>query len=295
MGYTLSVGRECDGMERDWDKLRRWIIRRQLEGQPVTLICAQAQVSRKMFYYWWTRYQADGWTGLEAKPKGRPRGPELDRSLRDKVVTLRKRYGWGPNKIAGYLRHRGFTVDHHQAYAVLCEAGLNHPVSKPRTTWGTKRFQREHANSLWQADCTRCDDDAWMISFQDDYSRFITGSAKVWDPTGENAIRLLDLAVRRHGVPEQVLTDQGTQFTPASGGQSCFTSHCEELGIQHITASKRRPTTIGKIEAFHNADVNEAHRFNQHWSFIRYYNYIRPHEALHYLTPATIYFQNRKV
>ena len=92
-----------------------------------------------------------------------------------------------------------------------------------------------------------------MISFQDDHSHFVTGSVKIRDPTGENAITLLEKAVRRFGVPEQVLTDQGNQFKPARGELSWFTCQCAELGIHHITASKRRPTTIGKIEAFHKA------------------------------------------
>ena len=76
-----------------------------------------------------------------------------------------------------------------------------------------------------------------MISYQDDRSRFITGSVKIWSPTGENAILLLDKAVKRFGVPDQILTDQGTQFTPARGGTSEFARHCRELGIEHITAS----------------------------------------------------------
>jgi transposase InsO family protein len=180
------------------------------------------------------------------------------------------------------------TVDHHKVYAVICEAGLNHP-DMPRKTWGTKRFQREHNNSLWQADFKLCNDDFWMISYQDDHSRFITGSIKVWNPTGENAILLLDKAVKQHGVPKQILTDQGTQFKPSRGETSEFDRHCTELGIQHITESVRRPTTCGKIEAFHKAYELESHLFKEHWSFIRYYNYTRPHEALNYLTPAEIY------
>ena len=54
-----------------------------------------------------------------------------------------------------------------------------------------------------------------MISYLDDRSRFITGSVKIWNPTGENAMLLLDRAVKRYGVPKQILTDQGTQFKPA--------------------------------------------------------------------------------
>jgi hypothetical protein len=56
-----------------------------------------------------------------------------------------------------------------------------------------------------------------MISYLDDRSRFITGSIKIWSPTGENAMLLLDRAVKRYGAPRQILTDQGTQFKPARG------------------------------------------------------------------------------
>jgi transposase InsO family protein len=75
---------------------------------------------------------------------------------------------------------------------------------------------------------------------------------------------LLDRAVRRYGIPRQILTDQGTQFKPARGETSAFDRHCSELGIEHITASVRRPTTCGKIEAFHKAYKLESHLFNAH-------------------------------
>ena len=68
-----------------------------------------------------------------------------------------------------------------------------------------------------------------------------------------------------------------------------FMHHCSELGIERICASVRRPTTCGKIEAFHKAYEVESHLFTQHRSFIRYYNYTRPHEGINYLTPGGIY------
>ena len=58
-------------VDRDWSKLRKWIIKKRLEGKPVTAICVEAQIDRKMFYRWWSRYQADGWKGLEEKAKGK--------------------------------------------------------------------------------------------------------------------------------------------------------------------------------------------------------------------------------
>jgi putative transposase len=127
-----------------------------------------------------------------------------------------------------------------------------------------------------------------MVRYQDDHSRFITGSVKIYSPTGKNTIFLLERTVKRYGVPEQILADRGTQFKPARGGTSEFELHCQDLGIEQITASVRRPTTIGKIEAFHKAYEIEARLFKEHWTFIRIYNYTRPHEGLNYLTPAEI-------
>jgi transposase InsO family protein len=131
-----------------------------------------------------------------------------------------------------------------------------------------------------------------VISYQDDHSRFITGSVKVWNPTGENALLLLDKVVKRFGAPKQILTDQGTQFKLARGGLSEFGLHCRDLGIEHITASVRRPATCGRIEAFHKAYELESHLFKGHWSFIRYYNYVRPDEGINYFTPAEIYLKD---
>ncbi len=96
-----------------------------------------------MFYRWWNRYQTQGWEGLKEKPKGRPCGPQLDEPIKEKIIKLRKRYEWGPKKIAGHLNHKDIDVDHHQVYAVICQAGLNHPISAPRKTWGTSVL-REH-------------------------------------------------------------------------------------------------------------------------------------------------------
>ena len=280
-------------MDRDLDQLKAWIVRKRLQGCSVTQICSSAKISRDMFYRWWNRYLAEGKDGLKEKARGRPKGSEVEGSLKNKVIKMRERYEWVPKKLAGRLKLMGYEIDNNQAYRIICEAGLNHPISEPRKTWGTKRFQREHCNSLWQADFKLCDDDNWMISYLDDRSRFINGSVKIWNPTGENAMLLLDRAVRRYGIPMQILTDQGTQFKPARGEISAFDRHCSELGIEHITTSVRRPTTCGKIEAFHKAYELESHLFNEHWSFIRYYNYTRPHEGIGYLTPAEIYLKEK--
>jgi transposase len=68
-----------------------------------------------MLYYWWNRYQTSGWEGLKEKPKERPCGAKLEKSLTERIIKLCKRYEWRPNKIEGYL-HKNVDVNHHQVY-----------------------------------------------------------------------------------------------------------------------------------------------------------------------------------
>lgn len=130
-----------------------------------------------------------------------------------------------------------------------------------------------------------------MISFLDDHSRYITGSRKYWEPSSENVIKTLEKALKHHGNPTQILTDKGSQFYSVRGGTSSFTEFCTDNEIEHITASKRRPTTIGKIEAFHKAYGNEYPIVNSHKKFIKYWNYERPHAGIGYLIPYEVYFK----
>jgi transposase InsO family protein len=130
------------------------------------------------------------------------------------------------------------------------------------------------------------------LSLLDDHSRFILGSTIHHNPTAEHAITLLEESISQYGKPEQVLTDRGTQFYPARGGTSEFTEFCTRNGIEHIVASVRRPSTIGKIEAFHKAYVYEAWMYPTHREFVNYWNYERPHQAIGYLYPVDVYFRD---
>ena len=63
-------------------------------------------------------------------------------------------------------------------------------------------------------------------------------------------------ALRRHGVPEQILTDNGKVFTGRFGpagsvSEVLFDRICAENGIRHLLTAPRSPTTTGKIERWH--------------------------------------------
>jgi transposase InsO family protein len=277
---------------------RRWIVRRKLEGSRSAEIATTLRIDERTVYRWWRVYRKNGWEGLAVKSRKPHRFWRTPQETVKLILKLRREKRWGPCKIEGYLRNYGgegvVAVGHNAIHRILIEAGLNNPIEAPRKVWGKRRFQRPYSNDLWQADFKMTEEDEWMISYLDDHSRFVPGSEINHDPTGEHAIHLLEDCIHQYGKPGQILTDQGTQFHPARGDLSAFTEFCTGNDIEHITASVRRPSTIGKIEAFHKAYESEAWMFNSHREFVDYWNYQRPHQGIGYLYPADIYFRDLK-
>ena len=61
-------------------------------------------------------------------------------------------------------------------------------------------------------------------------------------------------AMRRHGVPEAILSDNGKVFTGRFGprqGEVLFDRICREHSIRHLLTAPASPTTTGKVERFH--------------------------------------------
>ncbi len=57
---------------------------------------------------------------------------------------------------------------------------------------------------------------------------------------------LIDIILARHGLPHQILSDQGTQFAG-----SLMQGLCKHLGIQSITTSPFHPQANRSVECFH--------------------------------------------
>jgi putative transposase len=284
---------------RDIVKMRWWCMRKREQGWSGNEIAAHLQVPRRTVYDWIAKYR--GCRKEEMVNRPNKVVVEVDDRTRKFVLRLGEKHNWGPCRIERYIRK--FKPDgiqpigHCSIYTIFVEEGVNQPIDFIRKTWGKRRFERMHSNSLWQADFKLTDDDRWLLTFLDDHSRFIPGARIEHDATTDFALRLFKRCTRKYGLPEQVLTDQGTQFYCADKegkkhGESEFTQMLKELGVQHIVASKRRPTTIGKVERFHRTYEEEAWRYKTLGAFLRYYNYERPHQALDYDFPAEVYFRD---
>ncbi len=85
----------------------------------------------------------------------------------------------------------------------------------------------------------------YLISVLDDYSRFIVSHRVFTTQTADNVIQVFKQAVQEYGVPNQVLTDRGSQFYSWKG-ISQFQELLGNLNVEHILTSPQSPQTIGK-------------------------------------------------
>jgi hypothetical protein len=156
---------------------------------------------------------------------------------------------------------------------------------------------------LWQMDITggvRLTDGAELkvVTGIDDHSRFCVSARVVRRATAKPVCDALAEAMRAHGIPDQILTDNGKVFTGRFGpgsGEVLFDRICRENGIRHLLTAPRSPTTTGKVERFHKtlkkdflADktfetIEEAQAAVDSW--VVEYNTQRPHQGIGMVPP----------
>ena len=150
---------------------------------------------------------------------------------------------------------------------------------------------------LWHTDWTICPFTGMnLIAFIDDYSRFIVHAEYFANATTENTILASQLAINRYGKPDAILTDHGTQFTPAKGDIGLFTEFCINNKISHILGRVHHPQTNGKIERWFGTYKQEFKDGEDTLiSFVDYYNERRLHQGINYITPLERYKCNINV
>jgi hypothetical protein len=139
----------------------------------------------------------------------------------------------------------------------------------------------------------------YLVAFLDDHSRFLVGYGLHASQSSALVIEVARASWTAYGVPEEILTDNGSQYVTWRG-KSAFARELEKRGIQQIVATPRRPQTLGKIERFWGTlwreciesavfvDLGDARQ--RIGLFIDHYNFQRPHQGIDGLVPADRFF-----
>jgi hypothetical protein len=134
----------------------------------------------------------------------------------------------------------------------------------------------------------------------DDHSRYCVCARLVARATAKPVCDAFAQAMRAHGVPDQVLTDNGKVFTARFGpgpGPVPFDRICTDNGVRHLLTAPYSPTTTGKVERFHRtlrkeffgpndyrfATLAEAQAALDAW--VAEYNTERPHQSIGMVPP----------
>ena len=277
---------------RSWTNTKVWAARqvekaenRTERGKKVRWLSEILGISRQSIYTWWHKYQKWGKAGLIQQSRRPKTIHRISSESENEILGIKENTDHGCEKIAFDVVASTMTV-----WRYLTKNKRLTKVKFKRRIW--KFFQRKHSNSLWQMDLSEITPEIWSVSIIDDHSRFITGF-KLCDgvPTVDDIVAELERSFSIHGMPRQILTDRGSQFfANQKGAVSTFDLWCHAAGIQHIKAARRKPTTTGKVEKWHDnlkkeciqkasptelQDILLLKRIcNQ---YIEYYNYSRPH------------------
>jgi transposase InsO family protein len=256
---------------------------------------------------WKARFAEHGPAGLDDKPMGRPTGSRLSEATKRAILLLKEEHpDWGQDRIAAVLlRAQGFSASATAIGRALVEAGY---VAAPETSkphgQEPKHFERARPNQLWQTDLftfvlKRENRRVHLVGFLDDHSRFLVGYGLHATASGALVRETLLAAVANFGSPEEVLTDNGTQYVTWRG-KSEFQKLLEQRGIKQIVATPRHPETLGKVERFWGTlwrecvetavfkGLDDARR--RLGLFIDHYNFQRPHSGIGGLVPADRFF-----
>ena len=279
------------------------------DGVPVVEVASRFGVSRQAVHRWLRWYEDQGLSGLVDRSHRPPRcSHQMDPAIEVWVLEQRRRNpDWGPRRLVHEAARHGLdpVPSRSGIYRALKRAGLIDPEARRRRDRRFRRWERGAAMELWQMDVVggvllEGGTQAKVLTGIDDHSRFIVCAGLMTRATSRAVCGHFAEAMRRYGVPQEILTDNGKVFTGRFGlkdTEVLFDRICRENGIDHLLTAPRSPTTTGKIERFHRTlrsefltgrtfpDLGSAQAELEDW--VTSYNTERPHQALGMATPSS--------
>ncbi len=229
-----------------------------------------------------------------------------DSMLKDKIkhhAFERRRFGY--RRILLLLRREGIIVNHKKVFRLYREAGLKvakrggrkkalglrralNPPTKVDQQWSLDFV----SDALWNGRRIR------LLTIVDDFSRECIKITVDTSLSGARVVRELNQLILERGKPEEIISDNGTEFTSRAILRWVNENHIEWKYIE-----PGKPMQNGYIESFNGklrdeclnenwfSELEEARKMIEAWRLD--YNENRPHTALGGLTP--IEFFNKTV
>ena len=294
----------------------KFIMAYQKEPDSFKTLCERFNVSRKTGYKWLSRFEEQGFGGLQDRSRAPNRvANKLDKDCRQQILSVKcKHMDWGPRKIIAWLEQEYPS----QEWPVPSTAGLllkQHGLVKARKL---RRYVEPYRqpfadcdgpNAVWSIDYKgqfklQNGQLCYPLTLTDNFSRFLLACDASEKISSERIKQIMERAFREYGLPEIIKSDNGSPF--ASTGLGAFTelnAWWWKLGIIHERSRPGHPEDNGRHERMHKtlkasainpAKENMLEQQLAFKSFQETFNYDRPHEAIDNQRPGWLYQPSAK-
>lgn len=256
------------------------------------------------------QYRQKGKRGLLPQYRLPERRCTIRFELVEIIMALRVRLGWCGQRIAIELEQRGIAkLSHMSIYRLFrryhVPTRTYHPVGRCDGI-GYRKQRIRGPNWVWHIDFAGPWEDEHgrkqsILVIIDAYSRMLLAFEVIDYQSSEAVESVLEQLFERHGTPKRIITDNGRAFAPSKPEWGHrFATFLEAWGIEHRRSAPFYPQTNGKVEAMIKTIEREFfallgpswlwdHAQDKRNYFIAWYNFYRPHGALHYEVPAARY------
>lgn len=276
-------------------------------GAKITDVATRYGVDRKSVYRWLVRYATDGLAALANRSSTPGHCPhQISPQIEVRIIDLRRAHpAWGPRTILSALRKEmDVPPSRSSIYRCLVRQRLIDPKPRRRKREDYKRWERPRSMELWQMDVmggVKLKDGSQLsvVTGLDDHSRYCVIAKLVPRATARPVCDALLEGLKLHGIPDEILTDNGKVFTGKLARKPAnvlFDRICLNNGIKHILTAPYSPTTTGKVERLHKTMRKEF--FSEHLfetigeaqsaldAWLVSYNHERTHQAIGDVPPA---------
>jgi putative transposase len=214
----------------------------------------------------------------------------------------------GTRRMKKMLENRGFKVGRRHVRSLMRKMRIRVIYCQPRTTiidpakykypYLLRGIKAQRPNHIWAIDITyipMVKGFMYMVAIIDLYSRYIVNWSISNTMEAKWVVDVVKEAVEKHGKPDIMNSDQGSQFT-------------SDLYINYIKSLEHTKISMdGKGRALDNIFIERFWRtikydkinivvpenglelFKTCQEFIEYYNQQRPHKSIDYQTPISYY------
>jgi putative transposase len=304
------------GMQQSRAAQRRlqWLLFYYFNGQNVARTCRHFAISRQTFYRWKRRFDKHDLTTLEERSH-RPRQvrrPTWSTELAERVLQLRQRYPrWGKDKLVVLLQREQQCVSTSMVGRILADLkrrGVLREPPRPAVLLRARRKLRQRPWAIRKPKYWRIDAPGDLVEIDTKDIRLRRGILRKhftardvvsrWDvveahgrATSLAARHFLETLLQRAPFPiRAVQVDGGSEFAAQ------FELACQQKQLPLFVLPPKSPKLNGHVERAHrthNEEFYEIHAASDHLPLLNRqlrrwehtYNYVRPHQALGFLTP----------